>query len=165
MKRRPNKPNPKSADGSGHLPAALQVLQPGSPRRQWLFRLLAGVVIPLLALLILEAALRLGGYGYDTSFFKPLRIGGREMLVEAIRTVHAGKRWVSPAIERQFTDRSLRQQLTAREMEVLKLLEKLDELRKSKGIGPFHFNSRLADLEPFAKRMGARLNGKMFILE
>ena len=79
------------------MPAALQVLQPGSPRRQWLFRLLAGVVIPLLALLILEAALRLGGYGYDTSFFKPLRIGGREMLVENDRF---GFRFFPPDIAR-----------------------------------------------------------------
>jgi DNA-binding NarL/FixJ family response regulator len=47
---------------------------------------------------------------------------GREMLIEAIQTVRAGKRWVSSAIERQFADRGLRTPLTAREMEVLKLM-------------------------------------------
>lgn len=53
-----------------------------TPFRKWLFRLLAGIIIPLLALAILEVALRLGGYGYPTGFFKPMRIGGQEMLVE-----------------------------------------------------------------------------------
>lgn len=47
---------------------------------------------------------------------------GRETLVEAIRAVYARGRWLSPNIQRQFTDRALRQQLTAREMEVLRLL-------------------------------------------
>lgn len=47
---------------------------------------------------------------------------GRETLIEAIRSVHGGKRWVSPAILKQFTSRVLRQQLTTREMEVLRLL-------------------------------------------
>lgn len=47
---------------------------------------------------------------------------GRETLIEAIRTVHAGKSWIPPAIQRQFSDRVVRQQLTAREMEVLRLL-------------------------------------------
>lgn len=47
---------------------------------------------------------------------------GRETLIEAIRTVHAGRSWIPPAIQRQFSDRVLRQQLTAREMEVLRLL-------------------------------------------
>jgi two-component system NarL family response regulator len=47
---------------------------------------------------------------------------GRDALIEAIRAVCAGKRWMSSAIERQFADRGLRQPLTGREMEVLKLL-------------------------------------------
>jgi DNA-binding NarL/FixJ family response regulator len=60
--------------------------------------------------------LQAGALGYI------LKDMGREMLFEAIRSVHAGKRWVSSAIQRQFSDRSLRQQLTSRELEVLKLL-------------------------------------------
>ena len=47
---------------------------------------------------------------------------GREMLIEAIRSVRGGTRWVSPTIQRQYTERALRQQITVREMEVLKLL-------------------------------------------
>ena len=44
--------------------------------------MLAGIIIPLLALATLEAALRLGGYGHPTGFFKPMRIGDQELLVE-----------------------------------------------------------------------------------
>ncbi len=38
--------------------------------------------MPLLVLGLLEVGLRLGGYGYSTGFFKPLQIGGEELLVE-----------------------------------------------------------------------------------
>jgi len=47
---------------------------------------------------------------------------GREMLVQAIRAVYAGARWLAPSIRKQFDDRALRQQLTTREVEILKLL-------------------------------------------
>lgn len=60
--------------------------------------------------------LKAGALGYI------LKDMGRETLIEAIRSVHGGKRWVSPAILKQFTSRVLRQQLTTREMEVLRLL-------------------------------------------
>jgi DNA-binding NarL/FixJ family response regulator len=60
--------------------------------------------------------LRAGAIGYI------LKDMGRETLVEAVRAVHAGERWVSPGIQRQFTDRALRQELSAREMEILRLL-------------------------------------------
>ena len=40
-----------------------------SARRKWAFRLIALVCVPLLAFGGLEAALRLAGYGYHTSFF------------------------------------------------------------------------------------------------
>ncbi len=60
--------------------------------------------------------LRAGALGYI------LKDMGREMLIEAIRSVHAGVRWVSPTIQRQFAERSLREALTAREVEVMKLL-------------------------------------------
>lgn len=40
------------------------------------------LIIPLAALAITEVALRLCGYGYDTRFFKPLIVAGRNMLVE-----------------------------------------------------------------------------------
>lgn len=60
--------------------------------------------------------LQAGALGYV------LKDVGREMLVQAIRAVNAGTRWLAPAIRKQFDDRAVRQQLTAREVEVLKLL-------------------------------------------
>jgi tetratricopeptide (TPR) repeat protein len=53
-----------------------------TPCRKWLFRVLAAIIIPLLTLAILEVALRLGGYGFSTGFFEPMRIGDQEVLVE-----------------------------------------------------------------------------------
>jgi two-component system NarL family response regulator len=60
--------------------------------------------------------LQAGAQGYV------LKDVGRETLIEAIRAVNAGTRWVPPAIQKQFSDRVLRQELTAREIEVLRLL-------------------------------------------
>ena len=60
--------------------------------------------------------LQAGALGYI------LKDTGREMLIKAILSVHAGTRWVSPNIQSQFADRVLRQPLTARELEVLRLL-------------------------------------------
>mgnify|MGYP001617256209 CR=1 FL=1 len=40
-----------------------------SRRRKWFFRCTAAAVVPLLALGILETALRLAGYGHPSSFF------------------------------------------------------------------------------------------------
>jgi tetratricopeptide (TPR) repeat protein len=54
---------------------------PPTPARQWLFRCIALFVIPLLLLGAIEAGLRLGGYGYDTSLFKKISIGGQEFFV------------------------------------------------------------------------------------
>ncbi|MGH9607560.1 MAG: response regulator [Terracidiphilus sp.] len=60
--------------------------------------------------------LQAGALGYI------LKDMGRESLIEAIRAVYARKRWVSSTIEKQLTERALRQHLTTREMEVLRLL-------------------------------------------
>jgi DNA-binding NarL/FixJ family response regulator len=60
--------------------------------------------------------LQAGALGYI------LKDMGREMLMDAVYSVNAGSRWVSRTIQDQFTDRVLRQPLTAREMEVLRLL-------------------------------------------
>jgi len=54
---------------------------PISGTRKWVLRLMALAIFPLL-LGGVELGLRLGGYGYSTSFFKPLRIGHEEFLVE-----------------------------------------------------------------------------------
>jgi len=47
-----------------------------------MFRAAALLLGPLVALAGLEVALRLGGYGFETSFFKKAAIGGQERLVE-----------------------------------------------------------------------------------
>ncbi len=57
---------------------------------------MALAIIPLL-LCVFELALRLGGYGYSTSFFKPLRVGDREMVVENDKF---GLRFFPPALAR-----------------------------------------------------------------
>ncbi|HWI58760.1 MAG TPA: hypothetical protein VNZ22_16160, partial [Bacillota bacterium] len=59
-------------------------LPPAKPPsgRRWVFRLGALVLGPLLILGCLEGALRLCGYGFPTSFFKPVTIGGQEYLVD-----------------------------------------------------------------------------------
>ena len=73
----------------------------------------------------------LTSYQTEEEIFQVLQAGalgyvlkdvGREMLVQAIRAVNSGTRWLAPAIRKQFDDRALRQQLTTREVEVLKLL-------------------------------------------
>lgn len=61
-------------------------------------------------------ALEAGALGYE------LKDVGRETLVQAILAVHAGTQWLAPAIRRQYDERVLRQQLTAREVEILKLI-------------------------------------------
>jgi tetratricopeptide (TPR) repeat protein len=50
--------------------------------RTWLFRTLSVTLIPLVALVLVESVLRLAGYGYPTGFFKQLRIGGENFLVQ-----------------------------------------------------------------------------------
>src|ERR1019366_7504403 len=54
---------------------------PVSRRRLWLMRLFAMVFIPLLLLGGIELGLRLGGYGYDTGFFRRSRINGHDFYV------------------------------------------------------------------------------------
>jgi tetratricopeptide (TPR) repeat protein len=53
-----------------------------SSGRKWLFRLAAAVGLPLLLLVGVELALRVGGYGYSTDFFKKTTIAGQDYFVE-----------------------------------------------------------------------------------
>ena len=79
MKHRPNKSKTTrraKPEATPRLPAV-----PLSPARKWLFRLIALVVLPLLLLGGAEAALRLVGYGYPTGFFKRIRVGQQEYLI------------------------------------------------------------------------------------
>jgi len=52
-----------------------------SRRRLWLMRLCAMLFIPLFILTGIELGLRLAGYGYDTSFFSRIKIGGHDYFV------------------------------------------------------------------------------------
>ena len=54
---------------------------PPAPRRQWLFRLTALVIMPALMLAALEAVLRLAGCGYPTSLFEKVRLAGKDYLL------------------------------------------------------------------------------------
>ena len=70
---------------------------PVSKRRLWLMRLFAMIFIPLLVLVGLELALRLGGYGYDTSFFRKIQIKGHDFYVPNEKSSY---RFFPPAIAR-----------------------------------------------------------------
>lgn len=92
--------------------------------------------------------LQAGALGYV------LKDVGRDTLIAAVRSVEAGNRWIAPAIARQFADRSVRQQLTARELEVLKLLargltnrEIANVYNISANTVKNHLNSLMAKLE------------------
>src|SRR5471032_1731539 len=82
MKRERSRKPGRRPSNAGHpsgspafLPARL------SPRRKWLFRLLAVVVLPLIVFGGLELLLRLLGVGFDPHFFKLARIGGQDCYV------------------------------------------------------------------------------------
>jgi tetratricopeptide (TPR) repeat protein len=65
--------------------------------RKWLFGLTVTVFAPLLLLCVVEAGLRIAGYGYPTSFFKPLRIKNEDFFVENDKF---GLRFFPPALAR-----------------------------------------------------------------
>jgi tetratricopeptide (TPR) repeat protein len=54
---------------------------PVSKRRLWLMRLFAMIFVPLALLGGLELGLRLCGYGYDTHFFRQIRVNGESYYV------------------------------------------------------------------------------------
>ena len=82
MKRRPRNPKPARRQEERRPPGPPPQPAPALPAgRKWLFRLTALVLLPLLAFAGLEGALRLMGYGYPTSFFQKIRIGGHDFLV------------------------------------------------------------------------------------
>jgi tetratricopeptide (TPR) repeat protein len=48
---------------------------------RWRFRLASLILVPLVALALLEAGLRLAGFGFNTDFFRQIEIGGQAYLV------------------------------------------------------------------------------------
>ena len=93
-------------------------------------------------------ALKAGALGY---ILKDL---DGSMLLNAIQAVRAGKRWISPSLERQLADGLGHQPLTPRELEVLRLLargltnrEIATVFRISESTVKNHVNHLLAKLE------------------
>ncbi|MBK9139052.1 MAG: tetratricopeptide repeat protein [Verrucomicrobia bacterium] len=58
---------------------------------------MAAIGMPLAFLLVVELGLRVAGYGYPTSFFRPLKIGGQDYLVENDKF---GWRFFPPSVAR-----------------------------------------------------------------
>lgn len=87
--------------------------------------------------------LQAGAQGYI------LKDTGREMLIRAVKAVQSGKRWIAPHIQRQLSDRVLRQPLTTREMEVLLLLARgltNREIATVYGISPSTVKNQVSSL-------------------
>jgi tetratricopeptide (TPR) repeat protein len=91
---RKHKPNP--ATEPKPKTQAAPAAAPISKKRLWAFRLIA-LGFPFVLLALLEGGLRLGGYGYPTTFFVRQRIGGQEFYVPNDRF---GYRFFPPAIAR-----------------------------------------------------------------
>ena len=75
----------------------------------------------------------LTNYETDEDIYRAVQAGARgyllknaplSQMVEAIRTVHSGKRYIPRRIASRLAERMVRTNLTARELEVLKLLSK-----------------------------------------
>jgi two-component system NarL family response regulator len=91
--------------------------------------------------------LRAGAMGYV------LKDAPLDTLVEAIRTVHAGRHWVAPVVGAKLAVRMAGSELTAREVDVLQQLAKgrsnqeiAAGLRMSEGTVKFHINHLLHKL-------------------
>jgi len=83
---------------TGAVTASAEVLvSPATTRRRWLFRFLAAVVLPGLALLLIELGLRLAGFGHPTSLWLRTTINGEPRLVE---NTWFGLRFFPPALAR-----------------------------------------------------------------
>ena len=79
---KPKRNRIKAAGTAGAAPQPVAPVEPAAARRRWLVRLAGLVLLPLLVLGVAEGGLRLAGYGYLTTFFKPIRVGNRDCLVE-----------------------------------------------------------------------------------
>lgn len=92
------RPGAKPDRGKQPTPAADTSPEVTLPRwRRWLFRIALLLGLPVVLLGGLEAVLRLAGYGYPTSFFRPAVIEGRSCWVENDRF---GLRFFPPELSR-----------------------------------------------------------------
>ena len=91
------KPRRKSSPGAQPKPAPPAAKPPLSPGRLWLFRL-AALSLPILLLAALEVGLRLGGYGYSTTFFQ--EVTGADGQRYAINNEQFTRRFFPPELLR-----------------------------------------------------------------
>ena len=104
----------------------------------------------------------LSTYDGDEDIYRAFQAGARayllkdmhhEELVNAIRAVHQGQRFIPPAIANRLAERMPRSELTARELEVLKLIvkgmsntESASALLITEGTVKIHVNNMLGKL-------------------
>jgi tetratricopeptide (TPR) repeat protein len=78
--RRPSKSGGTDAAGSGGVSGQPAIAM--SRRKQWAFRIIAAVGVPLLLFVVAEAVLRLAGAGYPTGFYLNETQGQRRLLID-----------------------------------------------------------------------------------
>jgi tetratricopeptide (TPR) repeat protein len=97
-KRRPHSKVARQPKGGGpEAPHRSEAVSAAPPRRWLLCALLALLLVPGLTFGLLEVALRVAGYGYDTAFFKKARINGQDFL---INNDNFGRRFFPPQLVR-----------------------------------------------------------------
>ncbi len=94
---KPKKGNSRESNPPKRDAQERESTQPIPKTRQWIYRISAMALIPLLMFGGLEAALRLAGYGYPTSFFVRSSAGGHDYFVSNERF---GYRFFPPALAR-----------------------------------------------------------------
>jgi DNA-binding NarL/FixJ family response regulator len=110
-------------------------------------------------------------YDGDEDIYRALQAGARgyllkdmlsDSLLDAIRTVHAGGRRIPPEVANRLADRMFRSELSAREMEVLKLIVKgksnkeiAADLGVAEGTVKIHINNILSKLGVSARTQAA----------
>ncbi len=110
-------------------------------------------------------------YDGDEDIYRALQAGARgyllkdmlgDSLLDAIRTVHAGGRRIPPEVANRLADRMFRSELSAREMEVLRLIVKgksnkeiATDLGVAEGTVKIHINNILSKLGVSARTQAA----------
>ena len=99
MKRNRNKskPTPIKPKTDAAPPAKPAQTRELSTAKKWIFSLVAFVILPSALLGALELGLRIGGYGYPTTFFKHIKKINEDFLVENDKF---GLRFFPPALAR-----------------------------------------------------------------
>lgn len=105
----------------------------------------------------------LSTYDYDEDIYQGLQAGAKgyllkdapvDLLQEAIRQVHAGKKYIPPDVAAKLAERMVLPQLTEREREILSLIvegksnsDMADQLYISENTVKFHINNILLKLD------------------